>query len=651
MDNNPNAEDPSFLYPQENNNNNGVFMDDYSQIQNDEVPSTIKYVQPSTFTVYTSETIYINKIIGEKDYPYPNIENNEEKRDIPFIEILDEKNFIINKEGPPPESGRTNGRPIGDYLKKIKEVSESQFDTCRKCLKYQNKYFCKSCDRNLCEDCSKNCRNESHELINLKEEKQGDILIARQDVTRLIDKKFKEEEKKTESNSKAKKIYSLDKLIIKENQGIIKESIENYTRRNDFLLIARIVLRDYTNYYHFQNILSCYQYLAGRFLHTLDKNCLKIIYEVNKENKGNKEIQIFHPNFVEKNKDKLKILVNNELTEFNYKVTIDDDYLEVILIQESKTDYITDLSYMFCDCENLLGIKKHLDHALIDFRGVKNISHMFENCVKIESIDFGLFINLPLCDELKMDNLFRNCSALTSLYGFLEIDDANLRNNIFNGCKKLNNNYNNNIQISLNSNNNNDNLNINKINLPSSKGNNSNKESSYSEKEIKFIEYENQIKYLNEQVKSLKENQTKYEKIQKNEKIKKNLDNFLNNKDFTNAFEAAINLESIEQILRVIRDYYLKCHGKGTKFPEKILANIMSILSENLSSIEQFTFIIRFVFENIIKKNISFDTELNNRIYIAFLDLYKNDVYLEEFNIKKDDILKIVKFFENKKGK
>ena len=129
------------------------------------------------------------------------------------------------------------------------------------------------------------------------------------------------------------------------------------------------------------------------------------------------------------------------------------------------------------------------------------------------------------------------------------------------------------------------------------------------------------------------------------------MDNFLNNKDFTNAFEAAINLESIEQILRVIRDYYLKCHGKGTKFPEKILANIMSILSENLSSIEQFRVIIRFIFENIIEKNISFDTELNNRIYIAFLDLYKNDVYLEEFNIEKGDILKIVKFFENKKGK
>ena len=64
--------------------------------------------------------------------------------------------------------------------------------------------------------------------------------------------------------------------------------------------MARIVLKDYTNYYHYENILSCYRYLANRFLRTLDKNCLKIIYDVEKENK---EIQIFHPNFVKKNKE------------------------------------------------------------------------------------------------------------------------------------------------------------------------------------------------------------------------------------------------------------------------------------------------------------------------------------------------------------
>jgi hypothetical protein len=423
MDNNPNAEDPSFLYPQENNNNNGMIMDDYSQIQNDEVPSIIKLAQTSTFTVYTSETIYLKKIIGEKDYPYPNIENNEEKRDIPFIEILDEKNFINNKEGPPPESGRTNPRPIGDYLKKIKEVSESQFNVCRRCFKYQNKYFCKICNRNLCEDCSKECTKKNHQLIDLIQAKQGDILTARIDVTRLIDKKFKEainEAAKAEAKEKSQKQYGLNTSTINENKEEIKENIENYTRRNDFLLIARIVLKDYTNYYHFENILSCYRYLANRFLKTLDKNCLKIIYEVEKENeKENRVIQIFHPNFVAKNKDKLTLVVNNEIPKLVDKVTLGkgEDYLEVILVQKSQKDYITALSYMFCGCTNLLDIKKHSDHKLIDFSNVKDISHMFENCVKIRNIDFDLFPNLSF-DGLKMNNLFNNCKKLININSF-----------------------------------------------------------------------------------------------------------------------------------------------------------------------------------------------------------------------------------------
>ena len=57
-------------------------------------------------------------------------------------------------------------------------------------MKYANKYFCKDCDRNLCEDCSKDCRNKKHNLIDLLMAKQGDILTARKDVTRLIEKRF-----------------------------------------------------------------------------------------------------------------------------------------------------------------------------------------------------------------------------------------------------------------------------------------------------------------------------------------------------------------------------------------------------------------------------------------------------------------------------
>ena len=280
MENNQNMEDLSILYPQETNN--GLNMDDYSQFQSNINPSTFNNFPNSTFTINSSETAYINRVIGENDFPYPNIKNIEEKRDIPIIEIKDERFFM-------------NDELIEDYLKNIKEVEESQFNTCRKCFKYTNKYFCKDCDRNLCEDCSKDCRNKKHNLIDLLMAKQGDILTARKDVTRLIEKRFKEDE---ENKSKVKSQKSnLNKSKIGEQQEKIKENIENYSRKNDFLLIARIVLKDYINYYHYENILSCYRYMANRFLHTLDKNCLKIIYEVEKENK---EIKIFHPNFVEK---------------------------------------------------------------------------------------------------------------------------------------------------------------------------------------------------------------------------------------------------------------------------------------------------------------------------------------------------------------
>ena len=633
MDNTQNMDDQSELYPQQNN---GLNLN-YSQISFIGNLSTINNVPASTFTIYTTETAYINRIIRENDFPYPNIEENKEIRDIPEIDIMDESHFA-------------NKKSIGDYLKNIKDVKESQFNTCRKCFKYQNKYFCKICNRNLCEDCSKECTKKNHQLIDLIQAKQGDILTARIDVTRLIEKKFKEainEAAKAEAKEKSQKQYGLNTSTINENKEEIKENIENYTRRNDFLLIARIVLKDYTNYYHFENILSCYRYLANRFLKTLDKNCLKIIYEVEKENeKENRVIQIFHPNFVAKNKDKLTLVVNNEIPELVDKVTLGkgEDYLEVILVQKSQKDYITDLSYMFCGCTNLLDIKKHLDHKLIDFSNVKDISHMFENCVKIRNIDFDLFPNLSF-DGLKMNNLFNNCKKLININSFPKVNDETLKNNLFNGCdKKMKINYNN-ISLDLN---NNDNINLsNNDNNLSSHENNSNIELSHS-KEIKFIENEKKIKQLEEKVKLLEANQKKYEEIEQNEKNKETLNSLLKKKDFEKAFEIAIKIGSIENIINVIKNYYFTYNKEGKDLSKNILANIMRILCENILSCENLGLVVKFILNHICKKNISFDNGLNKVIYDTFFDLSTNGEELNLLNIKKDDMLQIVNFFKNK---
>ena len=502
-----------------------------------------------------------------------------------------------------------NNGLIRNYLNNINTVSESRFNICRRCFKYQNKYFCKICDRNLCQDCSINCRKKNHELIDLIQAKLGDILTARKDVTRLIDKRFKEEEI-TKSKINAEKIDNINKTIINKNQEKIKENIANYSRRNDFLLIARIVLKDYTNYYYYENILSCYRYLANRFLHTLDKNCLKIIYAVEKDNK---EVQIFHPNFVAKNKDKFNIIVNNEPTNFDYKVTVDEDYLEVILIQKSKDDYITDLSYMFCGCTNLIGIKEHLDHKLIDFGRVIDISHMFENCVKIEKIDFDIFKNLSWINKVKVDNLFYNCPKLKEIKGLQQICGEFLRTNN-NGYEKFKIKINNN--ISFNSSNNEDiNISINNNNSSLSNGNNSNEGLSHSKK-MKLIEYENKIKELKQRNDSL-------EVYKKKEKDEENFKNLLKNKDFEKAFEIAINLRNIELIIKVINEYYFNYDEEGIEFSKNILADIMSVLCENMSSCEKLGLVIQFILDNICEKNIHFDMELNKIIHVSFFKCRK----------------------------
>ena len=605
-------EDLSILYPQETNN--GLNMDDYSQFQSNINPSTFNNFPNSTFTINSSETAYINRVIGENDFPYPNINNIEEKRDIPIIEIKDERFFM-------------NDELIEDYLKNIKEVEESQFNTCRKCFKYTNKYFCKDCDRNLCEDCSKDCRNKKHNLIDLLMAKQGDILTARKDVTRLIEKRFKEDE---ENKSKVKSQKSnLNKSKIGEQQEKIKENIENYSRKNDFLLIARIVLKDYINYYHYENILSCYRYMANRFLHTLDKNCLKIIYEVEKENK---EIKIFHPNFVEKNKDKLTLIINNEPSELIDKVTVDEDYLEVILVQKSKDDYITDLSYMFCGCTNLIGVKEHLDHKLIDFRNVEDISYMFKYCVKIPKIDFNLFKNLFWTN--KMDNLFYECKELIEIKGFLHISDETLKNNIFYGCEKLKIKINKN-NISVNSDKNDDIIiTLNDKNLLLNE-NNLIKESSHS------MEYNNQASEIKKESKAqFESSESNYQEIQKN-----NGNSKTNN--FENAFETAINIENIPELYLAIKNYYL-WHKGGKNLSKNILEKIMRILCKGITSCENLVIVAKFIIRNICEKNIYFDKELNQTIYESFLELFNNKEALNLLNINENDISKIMNFFAGK---
>ena len=391
----------------------------FPDISSQDNPSSIYKNTNSTFTVHNSEMIEFLKNAG---FPYPNFNKPEEKRDIPKIKIKDQ-NFFKDQT------------LIKDYISSIGEVDERQFSICRKCKKGNNLYYCYFCRRNLCEECKIDCEIKSHHLIKLINMRDATISKVIREISRIIYLQFKKKDN-VQSNEKQPKIYKLNNSEIDDNKSEIKENIENYFETKDIELICRIIAQkhQYINYFHYKNILSCYEYIEKRYSLTAGKNCLKLIYDVQKCKE--KQIQIFHPEFVKNNRDKLTLIIDNKSSELVETAKVNDKYyIEVILIQKPNC-YLENLSKMFYNCERLIEINEYLLHDLIDFMEVKDISCMFMNCKIIPIINLYLFKNLFRGNKtINMKNLFNGCEELIRIEG-LDTSKATSVENMFKDCKK-----------------------------------------------------------------------------------------------------------------------------------------------------------------------------------------------------------------------
>ena len=78
-------------------------------------------------------------------------------------------------------------------------------------------------------------------------------------------------------------------------------------------------------------------------------------YKVTNEDK----IKLFGIHFVNKNKDKCKIIYNGEEFELTTNFEVENNHInnEPLKIQLKIKKNITDLSYLFCGCKNLLSFK------------------------------------------------------------------------------------------------------------------------------------------------------------------------------------------------------------------------------------------------------------------------------------------------------
>ena len=341
--------------------------------------------------------------------PYPN------KDEIPILKINYKGCFfneeIIDKSQLPIE-------PFGD----------EKFNKCKRCKINFNVYFCEKCRMNICEKCSNNC-NKEKDLIDLNNLKNISKYYKKQ-IQNCLDKIEKDPKK-----------ISLTIYIIKA-----------------------IIEKDYNNYFHYKNIQVCQAY-SHIYEEKYNNAFLQIKYTINNEiNIKENDYKIFGKAFVENNKDKISLRINDIESPLVETIKIDDNdkFIEVILINNSLN--LRDLSYMFCNCKSKLIEVIEIEESKIFLNNVKNISNMFNNCLYLEKIDldfFKIFENLEIIDSLfsgceklnkieninrlntksvkKMDKLFKHCHELKNLdeiEGFIT-DNVESFDEMFKDCSSL----------------------------------------------------------------------------------------------------------------------------------------------------------------------------------------------------------------------
>ena len=168
-------------------------------------------------------------------------------------------------------------------------------------------------------------------------------------------------------------------------------------------------------------------------------NEINIIYNINEEQRRNKEIKIFGAKFVENNKDKCKIIYQKKLYELveKLKLNIDnnkndnENLLHIKLIGVNK---LTNLSNMFNNCSQLRILP---DISKINTINITDISNMFDGCINLNSLpDISRW---ETCNLQNISGLFKGCSSLKSLPDISNWDASSIveGSNLFNGCSSL----------------------------------------------------------------------------------------------------------------------------------------------------------------------------------------------------------------------
>ena len=445
------------IYPddEDNTDQNNSLANNMGELSEFNPPSSISKI---TSTFQLSSLKKDRESLNDNKIPYPDAE------EIPLIKIKNENYF-------------ENGQDIDSYIKSFVKFDDNKFNICSQCPKRQIKYFCKKCNKNICNECCNICWLKNHVFISLQELSK-DIEEYKINI-KLIISKYILSKKKQNNDGIEKENKNYDEIIDDTKTIEIEENPFDYT--NDILLINAIIEKNYTNYFHYMNIKECFNYMKSKYEGSIIIKYKIRFYKL--------LIKIFGFHFVKNNKNichiiykednyklmeyiELNELLNNEILEikligvnsiinasymfydcayldslpdifkWNTNNVIDMDYMlygcESLKylpdISKWDTSNVTNMSEMFCLCKSLTSLP---DISKWNINNVIDMSYMFDGCISLKSLPDISKWNISNAKNIR--NIFYKCRSLISLPDLSKWNTNNVTNmsEIFRGCESL----------------------------------------------------------------------------------------------------------------------------------------------------------------------------------------------------------------------
>ena len=300
------------------------------------------------------------------------------------------------------------------------------------CNEHNEKYmlYCEDCNKNLCTLCDGHKEHKRIFFVDILPKKE-DLIKKKQLLKSTID----------DFNSEIKVLISrFNEVTNKINiyYKIIEDMVNNYDNKNrNYEIIYNLnqiqnnnineelkkIIRCNNIKEKYNNILNIYK--------KMNHDEINLIYNI----KGLKELYLFGANFVSKNKNNLKLIIDGKEQDIIYKYNIENNNNKDIL--EIKLKGITNVTYMnnmFQLCNSLSPLS---DLTKWNTSHVYKMGYLFCNCNSLLSLPN--ISNWNTSNVTYMSNIFNGCSSLKFLPDISKWDTSNVSDmsEMFSSCNSL----------------------------------------------------------------------------------------------------------------------------------------------------------------------------------------------------------------------